>query len=87
VGAAAALLGAPGAAAEARALARGGCEPHVSVTFILNRLSIADRGGHSWFTQLRIRLYRLLVTNARDARGVFGLPASGTIEVCSVRLL
>lgn len=79
--------GTPTAILRARALAAPapGSEPRV--TFVLNRLSIADRGGHSSFTLLRIWLYRLLVTNARDARGVLGLPASSTIEVCSVRLL
>lgn len=69
----------------ALASSAAGGEPRV--TFVLNRLSYVDRGGHSLFTQMRIRLYSLIVVNARNARGVFGLPVDSTLEVSSVRLL
>lgn len=58
-----------------------------NVTFILSRQTYANVGGHSRFTRLRIRLYQLLVTNARKPTRFFGLPADRTIEISTVRFL
>jgi KUP system potassium uptake protein len=58
-----------------------------NVTFVLSRLTYSNVGGHSWFTRLRIRLYQLMVTNARKPMRFFGLPADRTIEISSVRFL
>jgi KUP system potassium uptake protein len=63
-------------------------QPSVTnVTFILSRLTYSNIGGHSWFTRLRIRLYQLMVSNARKPMRFFGLPADRTIEISSVRFL
>ncbi|KAJ1623302.1 potassium transporter-domain-containing protein [Pavlovales sp. CCMP2436] len=58
-----------------------------NVSFVLSRLTYSDVGGHSWFTRLRIKLYQLMVTNARKPMRFFGLPADRTIEINTVRFL
>lgn len=61
--------------------------PTANVTFILSRSTYANVGGHSQFTRLRIRLYQLLVINARKPTRFFGLPPNRTVEVSTVRFL
>lgn len=58
-----------------------------NVTFVLSRQHYANVGGHTWFTRLRIRLYQLMVNNARKPTSFFGLPADRTIEISTMRFL
>lgn len=59
----------------------------VAVTFVLNRLTYLPHENASPTFRLRLRFYSLMLSNARSARSILGLPATETLEVASVRLL